>query len=793
MSVAMLAGAVFSAARADVYDDVLPLLRSVERCDKAETANVDALSRITVRRGEVEGAPANVADQAYVLEIGAKGVRVTAGGDAGERYARVTLEQLAALAKGGKVPAARVTDWPALKWRGVMNDCGRNYLALEGVKAFIDIAARYKMNLFHWHLSDYHGWRLESKKYPKLNAPETMTRQIGKFYTQAEFKEIVAYAKARGVTIMPELDVPGHTLALRKGIGVDKMNSPGVDKVVSELFDELCSLASAEDMPFVHLGTDEVRVDPEYVPDDWCSKWADTVAKNGRASVLWSPGEPVKSKGEVVDMVWYDGRVTNNVRRVFDAARMYFASTGPERILNQTAFVKPCRWNIDAERKLGAVACCWHDDNVGEDTMRLFANSTVVPGILGYADNFWAGREKDLFNKDLYTFRLPPRGTDAFALAQGLERRLIAQRDKVLDKMPLPFPYVAQMEQRWRISWADGRVIDADYSGGLIDMAGFVTNKHGDVIAETWIRSDRKRTVGAWIGFTVTGSTYSRQHDEPTPKIGEWSKYGSSIEINGVKIEPPKWKNPGAVADMKKLDADGKSYKGAVYSNDLSETPLDEDWYFIREPAKIELNEGWNHVKLMMPRPEKMWGRVWRGIFRILEGTSEHPREVEGIEWSSVPHQSLVVDMLEGEMWWGVGTGYGRRQPFTAASEFKADLRVENKSNQTSPLMVSSKGRYVWCDEAFKVEIKNGKMVFSADGKPIRVVKAGGSMREAFLAAAKAHFPASGKERVSHGSAGLNDADRLLVCGKLHLPALDFNFKRVVAPDITPLARNHQR
>ena len=733
-------------ARADVYDDVLPLLRSVERCDKAETANVDALSRITVRRGEVEGAPANVADQAYVLEIGAKGVRVTAGGDAGERYARVTLEQLAALAKGGKVPAARVTDWPALKWRGVMNDCGRNYLALEGVKAFIDIAARYKMNLFHWHLSDYHGWRLESKKYPKLNAPETMTRQIGKFYTQAEFKEIVAYAKARGVTIMPELDVPGHTLALRKGIGVDKMNSPGVDKVVSELFDELCSLASIEDMPFVHLGTDEVRVDPEYVPDGWCSKWVDTVAKKGRASVLWSPGEPVKSKGEVIDMVWYDGRVTNNVRRVFDAARMYFASTGPERILNQTAFVKPCRWNIDAERKLGAVACCWHDDNVGEDTMRLFANSTVVPGILGYADNFWAGREKDLFNKDLYMFRLPPRGTDAFALAQGLERRLIAQRDKVLDKLPLPFPYVAQTEQRWRISWADGRVIDADYSGGLIDMAGFVTNKHGDVIAETWIRSDRKRTVGAWIGFTVTGSTYSRQHDEPTPKIGEWSKYGSSIEINGVKIEPPKWKNPGAKADMKKLDADGKSYKGAVYSNDLSETPLDEDWYFIREPAKIELNEGWNHVKLMMPRPEKMWGRVWRGIFRILEGTSEHPREVEGIEWSSVPHQSLVVSMLEGEKWWGVGTGYGKWQPFTASGKpFKADLRTENKSNQTAPLMVSSKGRYVWSDDAYKVEIQDGRLVFSGDKAPISLVKAGDTVREAFLAAAKAHFPAAGK------------------------------------------------
>lgn len=634
---AVFAAPSVSSLRADVYDEVLPALRSVDRCAAGSTVAADVLARVSVRRGTVPGAPADVADQAYAIDITAAGARVTAGGAAGERYAKVTLGQMAALAKGGAVPCARVTDWPALRWRGVMNDCGRNFLALEGVKIFIDVAARYKMNLFHWHLSDYHGWRLESKRYPKLNAPETMMRQIGKFYTQDEFREIVAYAKARGVTVMPELDVPGHTLALRKGLGVPKMNVPGVDRIVAELFDELCSLAPREDMPFVHLGTDEVRVEPEYVPDGWCSKWADAVAENGRASVLWAPGEDVVSKGEVIDMVWYDNRVTNNTRRVFDAARMYFASTGPELILNQTAFCKPCRWDIPAARKLGAVACSWHDDNVGDDTMRLFANATIVPAILGYADNYWAGRKTDLYGKDAYRVRLPPRGTDAFALAQALERRIVAQRDKVLTDLSVPFPYVAQTEQRWRIAWADGRVIDADYAGGLVDMSGFVTNTCGEAVAETWVYSPVRRTVGAWIGFTVTGSAYKRQHDEPMPKLGEWSKYGSSIEINGVRISPPRWKNPGAKADMSKQDADGKSYKGAVYSNDLCEIPIDDEWYFIRDPAPVELNAGWNHVRLSMPRPPKTWGRVWRGIFRLLEGTSARPREVKGIEWSSVP------------------------------------------------------------------------------------------------------------------------------------------------------------
>ena len=166
----MALGAVLS-ANADVYDEVLPLLRSVERCENAASVPVSALSQFKVRRGEIEGAPANVADQAYLIEITQKGVEIKAGGAAGERYAKTTLEQLARLAGGGALPCARVTDWPALKWRGVMNDCGRNFLEPEGVRAFIDIAAKYKMNLFHWHLSDYHGWRLESKRYPKLNAP----------------------------------------------------------------------------------------------------------------------------------------------------------------------------------------------------------------------------------------------------------------------------------------------------------------------------------------------------------------------------------------------------------------------------------------------------------------------------------------------------------------------------------------------------------------------------------------------------------------------------------------------
>ena len=118
---------------------------------------------VSVVCAQVAGAPAETADEAYVLDVTPTGVTITASSPQGERYARVTLEQLKDLSDG-RLPCCRIVDWPRLRWRGFMNDCGRNFLPVEGVKSILDVMAMYKMNLFHWHLTDYHGWRLESKK-----------------------------------------------------------------------------------------------------------------------------------------------------------------------------------------------------------------------------------------------------------------------------------------------------------------------------------------------------------------------------------------------------------------------------------------------------------------------------------------------------------------------------------------------------------------------------------------------------------------------------------------------------
>ena len=129
------------------------------------------------------------------------------------------------------VPAVTIEDMPRFPWRGGHLDVGRHFMPKEFVKKYIDLLALQKLNTFHWHLTEDQGWRLEIKKYPKLTEigawrKETLTGRMrrtndltfdgnrhGGFYTQDDVREIVAYAKARFVNVVPEIEMPGHAKA----------------------------------------------------------------------------------------------------------------------------------------------------------------------------------------------------------------------------------------------------------------------------------------------------------------------------------------------------------------------------------------------------------------------------------------------------------------------------------------------------------------------------------------------------------------------------------------------------
>ena len=292
---------------ATVLDDLMPAPKRVVAAD-SDSVPGSAIAKVTVKRDAVPGAPAATADEAYVLDISRDGVTITAPSPRGERWARITLDQIVCLSQGRPVPSCRILDWPRLKWRGFMLDTVRNYLPPQGVKGVIDVMSRYKLNLFHWHLTENYAWRLESKRFPQLQSERAfLHRHKGRFYTQEEFRDIVDYASARGVCVMPEFDFPGHALAFRRAFGFKTMSDPGVAETAAALFEELCTLAPKEKMPFIHMGTDEVfKRDVEGAPRETLERMAKAIADGGRTMVSWVPGETCVSPGPRINMLWTD-------------------------------------------------------------------------------------------------------------------------------------------------------------------------------------------------------------------------------------------------------------------------------------------------------------------------------------------------------------------------------------------------------------------------------------------------------------------------------------------------------
>ena len=240
--------------------------------------------------------------EAYHLSVKAEGIRIEASDAAGLYYALLSLEQLSCveLLAGVKVknwdrsfPCVEIEDTPRFGWRGFMLDEGRHFYGKDEVKKIIDAMARYKMNRFHWHLTEDQGWRIEIKKYPKLTDVGAWResrvlaygevkpdgKRYGGFYTQEDIKEVVAYAKEHFIEIIPEIDIPGHSQAavasypeflacdpekkhevwLWQGISTDVINvaNPKAVEFAKDVIDELTEL-----FPFgyIHLGGDECPV-----------------------------------------------------------------------------------------------------------------------------------------------------------------------------------------------------------------------------------------------------------------------------------------------------------------------------------------------------------------------------------------------------------------------------------------------------------------------------------------------------------------------------------------------------
>lgn len=243
-------------------------------------------------------ASANGQNEAYRLKVAPQEIEIS-GSETGQFYALQSLTQMMPVALKGttKIPAVEIDDAPRFGYRGMHLDVSRHYMPVSFVKKFIDLMSQYKFNQFHWHLTDDQGWRIEIKKYPKLTEIGSKRKEshtgsyspvfkgdgvpVEGFYTQDEIRDVVAYAKARQINIIPEIELPGHASAalaaypeLGEGCkdnyeykvqmtwGIFKEVFCPTDKTFGFLEDILTeTIALFPDSPYIHIGGDEVLKD----------------------------------------------------------------------------------------------------------------------------------------------------------------------------------------------------------------------------------------------------------------------------------------------------------------------------------------------------------------------------------------------------------------------------------------------------------------------------------------------------------------------------------------------------
>jgi hexosaminidase len=264
---------------------------------------------------EVDGADPGIGDEGYLLTVSPQEVLIRANAGAGLFHGAETLRQLlparietAHAAGPWGVEGGRVTDYPRYPYRGAMLDVARHFFSVSEVERYIDEIAMYKIDYLHLHLSDDQGWRIAIPQYPQLTAVGGSTEVgggTGGYYTVAEYQQIVAYAQSRYVTVIPEIDSPGHVNAALASLpqltcdgqspplytGIDTgfsalcLSNPFTYQLLGQVFADLAAITPG---PYIDIGGDEASTisAPDYAT--FMARVAQMVVQDGKTPIGWS-------------------------------------------------------------------------------------------------------------------------------------------------------------------------------------------------------------------------------------------------------------------------------------------------------------------------------------------------------------------------------------------------------------------------------------------------------------------------------------------------------------------------
>lgn len=546
---------------------------------------------------QIEGA--KFQEEAYHLLITKKGILLEATTPKGMYWGRQTLEQLKTT-KNKKIylPQCDITDWPAFRIRGFMHDVGRSYIPVEELKREISLLSRYKINVFHWHLTENQAWRLESKRYPELNAPENMEREKGKFYTLEEARQLVEFCKQHQVLLIPEIDMPGHSVAFERTFKTDMQSEKGT-QILKDIIDEVCATF---DVPYLHIGTDEVQfTNPDFVP-----MMVKYIRDKGKKVISYNPGWNYKP-GEIdMTQLWsYRGKAQKGIPAIdcrYHYANHFDTYADLVAMFNSRIYNQP----EGSDDLAGCIVAFWNDRYI-DNTPQLLAENNFYPYMLTLAERAWRGGGNCYFDgKGTLLWEDEPEQLAAF---KEFEDRLLWQKNTWLKEVP--FPYVRQTQSEWQITDAFPNGGDLNkvfppeekedsvyqYEGKTYKtrkiigngiylrhvwgtlVPGFYANpqENHTAYATRWIYSPKERKTKLALEF----QNYSRSESDLAPRQGTWDYKCSRAWLNGREIMPPVWKNTNTER-----------------SNEIT---LKNENYMSRPAIDITLKKGWNKLMLKLP------------------------------------------------------------------------------------------------------------------------------------------------------------------------------------------------
>jgi len=494
-------------------------------------------------------------DESYQLHVDSSQITLSAVTDVGAMHGMETLLQLVSLENGAcTLPAVTVDDAPRFRWRGLMIDVSRHFEPVDVIERTLDGMAVAKLNVFHWHLSDDQGFRAESKKFPKL----TEIGSGGDFYTQDQMREVVAYARARGIRVVPEFDIPGHTSswilaypeygsgedikALPTVFGIPKAELDASSETTYKFLDAFIGeMAAIFPDAYFHIGGDETKGEgwlenprivafmqkkgfknPEALQAYFNQRLLPILTKHGKKMIGWdeilNPALPkdimiqswrgeaslsagaTQGYGGILSAPYYlDGQKTSEVMFLADPV--------------------PADTKLTAEQQqliLGGEVCMWAEQLHPETV-----DSRIWPRTLAIAERFWSP-QSDRNVADMYrrlrpaSLELEDVGLTHISGPQKLRRNLLGSLN------PEPLDVLASVTEP--VSFHER------YQGQHTDRLTSLDRLVDAVVPDPPLRQEIEREVNAIVNSSDAGAS-ERAKAELRKRFMQWEETAPALEV----------------------------------------------------------------------------------------------------------------------------------------------------------------------------------------------------------------------------------------------------------------------